>query len=273
MPLHEGVPDWLLTPLLDWIERQSSRWAVPKVALHLRLALAGSDEPRALRTALERRTTQPQDRWLLLDAVELLARMNWDDLFIPSQMIGRTPVRGSEPFRLLERILDTGGSAYRLSTTRRRLERRVSEHTEAVIEKAAEAAGDEAGRRLHGAWENVFGLHSDPTTAYREAIRAVEAVACPIVLPNAPKPTLGTVIAHLKDAPHKWEVRIPGRVAGAEDGVGALVAMLELLWTGQVSRHAGSSTSRDQLPIEADAALPLAATIVHWFAIEAVRPR
>lgn len=271
--LHEGVPDWLLPPLLDWLEHHLARFFVQRIALHLRISLGGRDDPQALREALEQRAASPQERWLLLDAVELLLRMNWYDMIIPSEMAGNAPVRGSEPVAVLGHILETGGSAYHVSVERRRLERRVGEHTESLVTKAADTASGQTADHLRRAWEHIFGLHSDPTTAYREAVRAVEAAACPIVLPKAGKPTLGTVIAHLKQASDKWEVQIPGHAAGTQDGVAALVAMLELLWTGQVSRHAGSPTSRDQLPIEAEAALPLAATLVHWFAIGAVRPR
>jgi hypothetical protein len=270
--LHEGVPDWLLHPLLDWLKRQLRPWAVRQIALRMRIALAGSEEPPALCDELERRAASPDGRWDVLDAISYLVQMNWDDLALPEESIGTEPLSGSEPLARLDYILESGGSAYRVANQRLGLGRRAGEHTEAMFQRAAAAAGGSAGQHLRRAWDEAYGLHPDPTTAYREAVRAVEAMACPSILPSAPRPTLGTVIDHLKQATGKWEVRIPGRDAdGAASGVRTLIAMLELLWTGQVSRHAGSPASRDQLPVEAEAALPLASTIVHWFAIDAIR--
>jgi hypothetical protein len=264
--LHEGVPDWLVRPLVDWLERALNERTIHLVAARMRISLLASvDPPRTLCHELEQRAGFPFDdrQWDLLDAIDYLVQVDWDELRLPDIVSGE-PLPGSDKLSLLTRILVDGGSAYSVSIPHQRLERRVDETVAEAVEQSATISGDETGRHLRQAWTATYGLHPDPTTAYREAVRAVEAAACPLVLPNDPKPTLGKVIAHLKQASGKWTLSIPD--GGAAGSVAPFMAMLELLWSGQVSRHAGVSTSRDQRQIEAEAAVVLAATLVHWLA-------
>jgi hypothetical protein len=72
--------------------------------------------------------------------------------------------------------------------------------------------------------------------------------------------TLGTVVRHLRDGGHKWRFTLVDRDGAST--VDPLLAMLDRLWTGQVSRHGGGQRSRDQTPAEAQAAVHLAATLV-----------
>ena len=55
-------------------------------------------------------------------------------------------------------------------------------------------------------------------------------------------------------------------------GTDPLLAVINLLWTGQTDRHAGQATLErvDQAP--AEMAVHLAATLVQWFASGHVRP-
>jgi hypothetical protein len=260
-----------MRPLLDWLERVLNERTVQLVAARMRISLLASvDPPRTLCAELEHRVSFSFDeyRWDVLDAIDYLVQVDWDELWLPD-IVNDVALPGSDKLSMLQRILVEGGSAYHVSIPHQRLERRVDETAAKAFERSATVSGDDAGRHLRQAWTATFGLQPDPTTAYREAVRAVEAVACPLVLPNDPKRTLGKVIRHLKDASGKWALAIPG--GGAAGGVVPLVEMLELLWTGQVSRHGGAPTSRDQRQIEAEAAVSLAATLVHWFATGVVR--
>jgi hypothetical protein len=262
----------LVRPLLDWLERVLNERRVQLVAARMRISLLASvDPPRTLCAELEHRVRFSFDeyRWDVLDAIDYLVQVDWDELGLPD-IVNDVALPGSDELSHLQRLLVEGGSAYHVSVQHQRLERRVDETAAKAFERSATVSGDEAGRHLRQAWTATYGLHPDPTTAYREAVRAVEAVACPLVLPNDPKRTLGKVIGHIKDASGKWALAIPGGGA-AGGGVVPLVGMLELLWTGQVSRHGGAPTSRDQLHIEAEAAVSLAATLVQWFAIGVVR--
>ena len=77
--------------------------------------------------------------------------------------------------------------------------------------------------------------------SYREAVRAVEAAAKPVVLPQNDRATLGTMIAALRDKPDKWETRI-----GTIDDVRR---QMELLWTNQLDRH---GTDDETVPLQVD---------------------
>jgi hypothetical protein len=115
----------------------------------------------------------------------------------------------------------------------------------------------------------IYGRHPDPAKAYDEAVRAVEAAAIPLVLPNGKVETLGKVLRHFKDAPDKWVLAIEG-----DDGnIAALTAMIEMLWRGHVGRHSGGPNSRPQRQDEAEMAVHLAATLVQWFTSGTVQRR
>jgi hypothetical protein len=59
--LWEGVPDWMLDPLLDWLERNMGSYSVDPLALRLRLSLRESDHrQRALRDALAQRARESE---------------------------------------------------------------------------------------------------------------------------------------------------------------------------------------------------------------------
>lgn len=138
------------------------------------------------------------------------------------------------------------------------LERRV----EAPVEQAARAEmerGGNAGRHLQTAWHAVYGRTSNASTAYREAVRAVEASAKPILTPTDPVATLGKMIRAIRDKPTKWITTV-GTVEGLADMMGAL-------WTSQLDRHGtdDESVPLSVSPTQAEAALHLAATLVHWF--------
>jgi hypothetical protein len=169
----------------------------------------------------------------------------------------------------LDYILAAGGSAYHYRNGR--LERRVDDTAVAAFERVTATASDEASMHLRRAWRAIYGRDPEPSRAYGEAVRAVEAVACPLILPNDPRPTLGKAIAHLRNNAEGWHFVLPGRDEAA--GIAPQRLMLQLLWTADRSRHAGGPDARDQLRTEAEAALPLAVTLVQWFTDGAVRRR
>jgi hypothetical protein len=168
---------------------------------------------------------------------------------------------------MLDRLLVNGGSAYRWR--KGRLERRVDDTSVAAFERATATASDEASMLLRRAWSATYGRDPEPSRGYGDAVRAVEAVACPLVLPDDPKPTLGKVIGRLRQRPSDWSFILPGERDAA--GIAPLVLMLQLLWTAQRSRHAGGPDTRDQLLTETEATLSLAVTLVQWFASGFVR--
>ena len=116
----------------------------------------------------------------------------------------------------------------------------------------------------------MYGRNPNPSHAYREAIRAVEAAAIPVVSPKHAKATLGTVIGDMKSTPDKWKVSLQ---PAKGDPVMHVVGMMELLWTAQFDRH---GTADESVPLtvskqEAEAAVHLALTLTHGFQTGVVR--
>jgi hypothetical protein len=120
-------------------------------------------------------------------------------------------------------------------------------------------ASERAHQHLVASWNKLVGRNADESAAYREAVRAVEAAAKPVVLPDNARATLGTMIAAMRDKPEKWEVTL-----GSVDDVRG---MMESVWTGQLDRH---GTDDDSVPLnvsgqEADAAFATCLALVRLF--------
>ena len=93
---------------------------------------------------------------------------------------------------------------------------------------------DSSAAYLAIAWDAAL-RRNEPSAveAYDAAVKAIESILIPIVIPKDPTPTLGKVLRALKARPKKWNTRFQG-----EDTVKALTALLDELWTAN-SRHAG----------------------------------
>jgi hypothetical protein len=109
------------------------------------------------------------------------------------------------------------------------------------------------------AWNKLHGRNPDVSGAYREAIRAVEAVAKPVVLPSDSNATLGKMIAAMRDKPEKWETTI-----GTVDDVRRIMGSV---WTSQLDRH---GTDDESIPLnvspeQADAAVHICLTLARLF--------
>ncbi|MER7992362.1 hypothetical protein [Micromonospora chalcea] len=189
-----------------------------------------------------------------------------------------SPTRMASLIARLELLLVFSGSAYEIETgSPTQLVRRVDPSVRDAVRKAQDQAEPTAAQHLRAAWVAAYGVEPEPNVAYAEAVRAVEAVACPLLVPNPTRPpTLGTVLTLLRgDAQAttpKWELVIPDQ-HGAPSSVAPIVGMIELLWHGHRSRHAGSESARPNTLEEAEAAYMLAATLVHWLSKGALRPR
>lgn len=257
--MHEGVPSWLRRSLLDWVigqitdsrhyvDPEDVKWLERRLRLELDWGRAGPDQ---LVHMIE------NDDELLLDVVDAL--------------LGRTKWRAdnnlnSEAVRLLMMMHDAG-SAWGIQETETghlRLMRRVGESAVADAKQAMEG-GTRASHHLRRAWNAAFGRNPNASEAYREAVKAVEASARPVVIPTDPVATLGKVIAAMRDAPQKWQVVLDS--ARGFDQVGAVIQMCDSLWQGQVDRH-GTDEANAPLNVtdkQAEAAVHLAVLLVQWF--------
>lgn len=149
-----------------------------------------------------------------------------------------------------------------------RLIERVDPAVQAAVKEVVETSGT-AGQLLGRAWGKVYGRHKDAPGAYSNAIKAVETLACPFILPTNPKATLGTAIKALDDQHNKstkstWEFAIENP-SDATESVNAVISMMKLLWHGQTDRHGSApAVFQDATIDQARAAVLLAATLVGW---------
>ncbi|QXV63535.1 hypothetical protein [Amycolatopsis sp. TNS106] len=256
--LLAGVPDHLVTPLRDWISEALQ--GNPDVSRRLSKAVVISlGWPRHANTTYNGLLyNAPREELLVvIDAIlQLTAEhpgvVEWDDVTD------------------LDQYLRYGRSAYKVADNMLGLTSRVDPTMEGSFKEAVQAAEPTASKLLQQAWYHTYRPDPDPTTAYREAIRAVEQVACPLVLPSTDKATLGTVIAHLRQATTKWETVLIGANA-TPGGPEPVMELMARLWTGQVSRHGGSKNSRDQDQAEAEAAVHAAVLLVQWLSTGTLR--
>jgi len=171
----------------------------------------------------------------------------------------------------LGETLTLGGSEWEVAPVGeagRQLSKRVIGPVRESIEELR-TYSERAHHHLSRAWERLVGRQPDPSTAYREAIRAIEVVAKPVVTPHDENATLGKVIRALRDKPEKWETVLdkssPLQVADLAD----------LIWRGQLDRH---GTDEPSAPLnvsqeEADAAVHLAVPLVRLFVSGGIRSK
>lgn len=175
-------------------------------------------------------------------------------------------------FEEIEEILRYGRSAYRIADDRWGLTYRVDPTALESFRDTVARAEPTAAQQLSAAWRHAYKPDPDATAAYREAVRAVEQAEIPLVSPNHPRASLGTVITDLRNQTSKWELVLVDKY-DQPGPIEPFVSLLERLWQGQRSRHGGSSTSRDQTDEEAQAAVHLAVLAVQWLASGALRKR
>jgi hypothetical protein len=274
-----GPAEYRIAPLRDWLRDYLRDYDLAhRVALQLRFVL---DVPGTeLMSPGEQLADWPEEAGLLdrIDvALQLDETLHGEIAALEAQPdpSGSTAWYSRERVRAVERLdqlLAAGRSPYRVDwTTPPRLIERQDPTVLTSLDDTIATSEPTSARYLRDAWRHAYGLNPDPTAAYREAVRAVEEVACPLVLPKDEAATLGKVVASLQQGGHKWRFVLVAR--DGSDDVAPLVAMLDRLWTGQVSRHGGGKNSRDQTLEEARAAVHLAATLVQLLSTGALTRR
>lgn len=261
----EGLPPWLREPVLAWIKESfyigGESWQEG--------SYVDLDALQALQLSF--RLDPPLQQSFGGEAVlsELLERAGNDDEFAldvidwmlyHSHHFGGGPELEGWAERLANMLLQ-GGSAWEVTTPdgKLKLTRRALGPVRQVLENTA-TESVRAHHHLEAAWSKLVGRDPDPSGTYREAVRAVEAVAKPVVLPDNDRATLGQMIAALRDKPEKWTAGL-----GAVDD---LRAQMEAVWKGQLDRH---GTDDESVPLnasqaEADAAFSICLNLVRLFA-------
>jgi hypothetical protein len=259
----EGLPAWLLRPVTEWVRdsfltqiqghrpRVNGR-ALESLQLDLRLEppLGGKEVRDRLANLLER---IGRDQEFGLDALDWM--LHNAGFFAFQKRATRSWAER------LGQVLEEGGSAWEVSHGEAgfALTRRSVGPVAEVLEQAAPAAS-RAHAHLSLAWSRLMGRSPDPSAAYRESVRAVEAIAKPVILPDNDRATLGQMIAALREKPQKWTV-----VLGS---VEELRTEMEAVWRGQLDRH-GTDDPTAPLHVshaEADVAFAICLSLVRRFA-------
>jgi|SRR5580704_5030288 hypothetical protein len=186
--------------------------------------------------------------------------------------------QGIEPaVKELHRALKQAGANYVVVQPdpewgRYRLERRTVPAAAAAARAQTSLPGN-ASDHLGKAWSAAFGREPNPSAAYSESVKAVEAAAIPLVLPNDRLATLGKVVSELRTNRQKYSV-VFSRDASPAKGttlspLEVVIALADSLWSNQTDRHAPI------LPItqaQAELAVNLAVTLVHTFRSAVISP-
>ncbi|MFE5863944.1 WD40 repeat domain-containing protein [Streptomyces virginiae] len=267
----EGVPEHLQLPLQEWVASALSFEAFGAyldeddaertLCLRLRIAVeadgsnqSGSKYRRALTMAVGPR---------LLDVVDAVLSYKAERGLVD---------QAQADIRLLTKILDAAGSAYRVTEAGSGLEKRVIPAVRDAVRgtiaaAAAVSAAGLAGDHLARAWRAAYGRSPDAVRAQSEAIWAVESAAHAVIQPNNSKATLGTMLGELKNARHKFSTAIP---SPAGNPIAPVEAMMRALWEGRTSRHGAHTGTVPETLEAARAGVHLAAALVQWFVSGAV---
>jgi hypothetical protein len=248
--LHDGVPEWLSEPLAEWVRHALNDRQAGELALRLRIAVSEArDELHGLVLDNDESSLDIID-----GALNIIARDLDADLAVE--------IAGD-----LETVLECGGSAWTFGVTpddRLCLQRRVDE-TVAGRFATSTSTNSNAARHLRHAWHELYGRDGSPSEAFNQAVKAVEAAAIPVVAsPKKARPTLGTELPEMLQKPDKWQLSLTGR-GNEQDGIEVVIDMMKLLWTSHRDRHGTPNEVSEVTREEAEAAVHLALTLVHWF--------
>jgi len=269
--LHEGFPPWLQEPVFDWLNSllhgkdgagrtQVKAWVLKDMQVRLRFQspLDWSYDYLA-RADLFDRMVRYSD--LPLDVL--------DYVVFHIAEIERSRSDPERTVAVLNRLLREGGSAWEATPVVAEKPSWILTHRQlGPVAQAVQEVGSSSGRageHLTTAWVKLASRTPDPSAAYREAVRAVEAASKPVVLPNDSLSTLGKVISALRQKPSKWTFEL--------GSVELIADMCDSIWTSQLDRH-GTDDATVPLSVtqeQADAAVHMALVLTRYFTGGAVR--
>ncbi|MFJ3395279.1 hypothetical protein [Leifsonia aquatica] len=248
--LVEGVPDYLQYPLTEWLRTEFGWRRAGGVDQDILQRVANVTRIQVFPTSYTGGISNQ-----ITDAIQDNSDLFLDVLDATLHLRGR--LADSEALRY---ILELGASAWTVSADGAALQKRVDEATRRSFEDAV-SLGDAVSAELVDAWSAAFGRNPDPSDAWDHAIKAVEELLIPIVLPNKPKANLGGVAGELGgQASHKWRLVTSTSSSQLDDGK-TIEAMLRVIWPNP-DRHGGGTERRKPTQQEAERIVHLAIAIV-----------
>lgn len=254
--LYEDVPGHMRPSLLKWVSEAIQAFNLDG---YLQRRLQIDLVERSVKSVYQAATYEDA---LLLDVVDMILQ----GLFDPFYEGGGHEIRSqiAALVESLDAILNESSSAYAMDLSDEwHLTTRVDDTAKQAFTDAVTHAQHASGL-LKSAWSATFKRDPNPTVAYRDAVLAVESVACETFIPNDQRPTLGKAINHLRDTLADWTV---ATLDDQQQASGAtLLAMMRTVWQNH-QRHVGEGGSPPDPASqqEAEAVLFLAVTIVQWF--------
>ncbi len=181
-----------------------------------------------------------------------------DDRFLDA--IDLTLKAASERARdTLDDLLEQGMSTYRVTVTEPyQLEDRLTATARDAITDAA-SPRDAAADHIADAWRSAYGRKRDATAAWNSAVKAVEVLLHPIVVPRNAKATLGSMAAVLRNKPEDWRFAI----AANDNDTTARPFLRALELVGYEPGRHGTDPDRATL-MQARVVVLQSVTIVEW---------
>ena len=167
----------------------------------------------------------------------------------------------------LEHILKSAGHVLRVSPDGSRLVERIEPTLWNEYEQVTQL-DDQASQYMQEAWALAFGRNPNGSDAWSKAIKAIETLLKPIVAPKNNKATIGSMTSELRQAPGKWECKLPDRIynvngeTNVKPGIEVFIDALATIGY-QPDRH-GSDQPQDVDEATARSVLFLATTVVGW---------
>lgn len=173
--------------------------------------------------------------------------------------------RFDELFTTLNLILKESGSKWVAVSSGHHtatLEERVDETSREAYTSTVSEATNLSGDFLKKAWSAGFGRNPNPSDAYNNAIKAMEAASWPVVTPQNNSATLGHIIGELRTNPGKWQTAL--REIEDNLGVEVIRKSMQVVWEGHSDRH-GSGTPQDITQEAAEQSIFTAVTVCAHF--------
>jgi hypothetical protein len=274
--LHDGVPEWLVTPYWMWVQESvtivgryrdgSGRFNMLDEPLTEAMCQTLGIPTPNLRRSETSSFAGHQQLTLAMKSLSAHSR--------PLQIADYLLAHGGHGAAdRLDGVLQRGRSLYQIGARAgrpgltRRVPLGVKENADALF-----ANSGQAGIRLAKAWEALYGVSPDSSKSYGLAIKAVEDAAIPLVSPANSRATLGTLITQMRDQKN-WSLPMLREHDDVNSG-DAVLNMMRLLWNGQHDRHGGQPSAPGDVTFEeAQVAVSLAVNIVQLFSAGLVQRR
>lgn len=287
--LVEDVPDYMLNSMVDWVcDAELMLCFDEEYYSYNRELIIDKDDRHELVKEFDRKTRiasmlydadtryyflKVEDHktilltyvdFLILKLSEIDSQGQAGDPFIGgpynSQVVGK---QAGSFLAELNSILEESGSVWKVGIRRgyAGLERRVT----GLMQKTAETLmsnADASVRFLSSAWNYAFGRTPNYSEAYADAIKAVEAIAAPIIEPKNAQTTLSKLAKVMREQTG-WCFEIETRKDNNVPG-GVIQLLMSAMMNSQSDRH-GSGNVEATTKEQAEAAVFTAVLLVQAF--------